>query len=424
MKLKIRMTKIMDITAGFDRRRFLHIGCTALAAARFIGGVETQADDLKKRERACILIWLGGGPSQMETWDPKPGTPNGGSTKAISTAVSGIQIADIWPKTAALMKDISLIRTITSKEGEHGRATYQLHTGRRPTGALKFPNIGSVVASELGNAKSEIPNFISVGDTLGPGFLGVHTAPFIVRRPGMLPDNVALSVPAPRLTRRLALLKSQDEDFSEAGAKDLADEHQGIYGQATRLVQSAKLKAFDLTKESESVRKTFGSGGFGQGLLLARRLVEAGVPFVEVRRGGWDNHDKIFEQSPKNAAEVDPAMATLISDLKSRGMLDRTLVICMGEFGRTPKVNARAGRDHWPNSFSVLMAGGGIRGGRAIGTTSADGMTIADRPVSVPDLFQTFCKSLAINPMTELMTPQGRPIKIVDEGAPIKELFA
>ena len=405
------------------RRQFLHLGGTALAAARFIGGIETHADELKKRHRACILIWLGGGASQMETWDPKPGTPNGGQTKALSTATSGIQIADLWPKTAALMNNIALIRSITSKEGEHGRATYQMHTGRRPTGALKFPNIGSVVANELGSRDSELPNFISVGDTVGPGFLGVHTAPFIVRRPGMLPDNVAAGVAVPRLSRRLAILKDQDDDFAAAGARELAVEHQGLYGQATRLVQSERLKAFDLTKEPENLRTAYGKGGFGQGLLLARRLVEAGVPFIEVRRGGWDNHEKIFEQSPKNAAEVDPAMAELISDLKTRGMLESTLVICMGEFGRTPKVNPRAGRDHWPNSFSVLLAGGGIRGGRAIGKTSPDGTTISDRPVSVSDLFQTFCKSLEMNPTTELMTPQGRPIKIVDDGAPIKELF-
>ncbi len=414
----------MEMNDTINRRRFFHIGCTAVAAARLIGGVEARAADLKKQSRACILIWLGGGPSQMETWDPKPGTPNGGKTRAISTAVPGIQIAEHWPKTAALMKDIALVRTITSKEGEHARATYQMHTGRRPTGALKFPNIGSVVAEELGDRTAELPNFISVGDTLGPGFLGVHTAPFIVRRPGMLPDNVAVGVPAPRLSRRLALLKEQDGDFAQEGAQELAVEHQGIYGQATRLVQSAKLNAFDLSKEPAELRTAYGNGGFGQGLLLARRLVEAGVPFIEVRRGGWDSHEKIFEQTPKNAAEVDPAMAELISDLKSRGLFDRTLVICMGEFGRTPKVNPRAGRDHWPNSFGVLLAGGGIRGGRVIGKTSDDGMTIADRPASVSDLFQTFCKSLAINPATELMTPQGRPIKIVDDGAPIRELFA
>lgn len=405
------------------RRQFLHMGATAFAAARLIGGVEACADDVKKKHRACILIWLGGGPSQMETWDPKPGTPNGGPTKAISTATSGIQIAESWPKTAGLMNDIALIRSITSKEGEHGRATYQLHTGRRPTGALKFPNIGSVVAEELGSLTAEIPNFISVGDTLGPGFLGVHTAPFIVRKPGNLPDNVAVGVPIPRLSRRLALLKDQDNDFAEAGAKDLAVEHQGLYTQATRLVQSEKLKAFDLSKEPANLRKAYGGHGFGQGLLLARRLVEAGVPFIEVRHGGWDNHDKIFENHPKRAAEVDPAMAELIGDLKSRGMLENTLVICMGEFGRTPKVNPRAGRDHWPNSFGVLLAGGGIRGGRAIGKTSPDGMTIADRPVQVSDLFQTVCKSLGMDPKTELMTPQGRPIKIVDDGTPIKELF-
>lgn len=412
-----------DQNLVLDRRRFLHLGATALAAARLIGGVEARAEDLKKKQRACILVWLGGGPSQMETWDPKPGTPNGGSTKAVSTAAAGIQIADLWPNLARLMKDLAIIRTITSKEGEHGRATYQLHTGRRPTGALKFPNIGSVVAEELGSLSADLPNFISVGDTLGPGFLGVHTAPFIVRRPGMLPDNVAVGIPGARLSRRLALLKDQDDDFAEAGAKELAIEHQGLVSQATRLMQSEKLKAFDLGKEPEKVRQAYGNG-FGQGLLLARRLVEAGVPFVEVRHGGWDNHDKIFEHHPKLAAQVDPAVAELVGDLKTRGMLAGTLVVVMGEFGRTPKVNPRAGRDHWPNSFGVLLAGGGIRGGVAVGKTSPDGMTIAERPVSVPDLFQTFCKALQLDPATELTTPQGRPIKIVDEGAPVKELFA
>jgi hypothetical protein len=418
---------ILQLGVGRDgavsRRRFLEVA-GAGAAAGWLGAVGLHADDLKKRNAACILVWLGGGPSQFETWDPKPGKPNGGETKAIATAVAGIQIAQHWPKTAEMMKDIAIIRSVTSREGNHERATYQLHTGRAPSPALKYPNIGAVVAQEIGEPAAELPNFVSVGDTVGPGFLGVSSAPFVVDSPGNLPANVAIQVPAARMSRRLSLLKEQDADFAGAGAKQIAAGHQGLYDQASRMALSPKLKGFDLKNESEKVRDSYGRGRLGQGLLLARRLIESGVPFVEVRQGGWDNHNDIFKAVPRNAGEVDPALSQLIRDLKSRGMLDRTLVVCMGEFGRTPKVNNRGGRDHWPKSFSVLLAGGGVRGGRVIGKTSDDGTDVADRPVSVPDLFQTFCRALDLNPATELVTPQGRPVKIVEEGKPVAELFA
>lgn len=413
----------LDRAGGIGRRRFLNLGATSIGTTGLLGALGLGADGPAKHKAACILVFLDGGPSQMETWDPKPGTANGGETKAIATAASGIQIAEYWPKIAETFRDLSIIRTVTSKEGEHGRARYQMHTGRRPTGALKFPNLGSVVAEELGRADSELPNFISLGDTVGPGFLGVHTAPFIVRRPGQLPENVSSPIDADRIARRLALVARQDEEFATAGAKDIAREHQGLSAQALRMMKTPRLKAFDLSQEPDKLRDAYGRNTFGQGLLLARRLVEAGVPFVEVRRGGWDNHEKLYEQVPKLAAEVDPALAMLIADLKSRGELERTLVVCMGEFGRTPKLNPRGGRDHWPRSFGILLAGAGIQGGRAIGKTDAQGTEIVDRPVSIPDIFQTFCRALAIDPATELITPQGRPIKIVDEGAVVKELF-
>lgn len=416
----------LQMTTGgrVSRRRFMALGGATLAGSGLLGRINLHADELKKQGRSCILVWLAGGPSQMETWDPKPGTANGGETKAINTAVSGVQVAEYWPRLAKSLDRWGLIRSMTNKEGAHERATYQLHTGRRPTGSLKFPNIGSVAAEYLGQRNAELPNFVSVGDTIGSGFLGVSSQPFIVHKAGALPDNVAHAVPTRQLERRLAMLREQNRDFALAGAKALAIEQQGLYNQATRMILSPKLKAFELDGESESTREAYGKSAFGQGLLVARRLIEAGVPFVEVHRGGWDNHQQIFKAMPKMAGEVDQGITALADDLDQRGLLEKNLVICMGEFGRTPKVNARAGRDHWPKTFSVLLTGGGIRGGRVIGKTTPDGMDVADSPIAVEDLFQTICAAIGLDPSETLEAPNGRPIKIVDGGQLITGLFS
>lgn len=407
-----------------SRRRFLRLSGAALGSAGLLGNLGLYADQVRKQGRSCILLWLSGGPSQFETWDPKPGHEHGGQTKPIATAVPGVQIAQYWPQTARLLRDVALVRSLTNKEGSHDRATYQLHTGRRPTGALKFPNFGSVVAHQLGDSQAELPNFVSIGETLGSGFLGVDVQPFVVSRPGSLPDNVAAAVPEDRLRRRLQMLYEHDSDFAGTSAPRLADEHQGLYQQAVRMMLSPKLKAFQLDDEPPQAAEAYGTSIFGRGCLVARRLVEQGVPFIEVRRGGWDNHQDIYERMPALCAEVDQAMAALVQDLKSRGLLERTLVVCLGEFGRTPKINPRAGRDHWPRSFSMALAGAGIRGGQVVGSTTADGTDVAQRPVLVEDLFQTFCRALGIRADTELYTPSGRPLKIVDGGTVVSELFA
>ena len=364
----------------------------------------------------------------MDTFDPKPNHANGGATKSVKTAVPGIEIAEYFPKLATRMKDVSVIRSIAGKEAAHERGTYHLHTGRRLTGAAKFPNFGSLVAHKLGDPKSDIPNFVSVGQTLSSGFLGVQAAPFVVDRPGTLPDNIAAVTDEARTRRRLQLLAAQEADFSAAGAKQLVAEHQNLYERARSLMTSPRLKAFKLDDEPAAVKERYGAKSqLGQGLLVARRLVEVGVPFVEVRRGGWDMHSRLFENIKTAGADVDTGLSALLADLKDRGMLDRTLVICMGEFGRTPKINDRPptpGRDHWARNFSIAVAGGGLRGGQAIGSTSEDGMEIVDHEVQVEDLFQTFCKSMRIDANEELYTPEGRPLKIVDGGATISELIA
>jgi uncharacterized protein (DUF1501 family) len=415
-----------------NRRSFLRrvtLGAAGLGLVGWKDAVTLHAAELRKRGMACILLFMRGGPSQLETFDPKPGHANGGPTRAGATAVEGIRIAESWANVGKAMKDIALIRSVTSREGEHQRATYQLHTGYIPAGGVKHPSLGSVVASEIAPDEFDLPHFVSVGNratTIGSGFLGMSFAPFVVANPTQMPSNVELpqGVTSGRLTRRLELLKDLEQDFAEAGGGPRVDSHASLYGSAAQMVLSPRLKAFDVSQEKDAVRRRYGQTPFGQGCLLARRLVEQGVTFVEVESNGWDTHQDNFKRVESLTETVDPAFAALVTELKERGLLDKTLVIWMGEFGRTPRINPNTGRDHYPRAFNVALAGGGIRGGRVIGATSADGATVTDRPVGVADLFCTFCHTLGINPRKENQTPQGRPIKIVDGGQPVKELFA
>jgi hypothetical protein len=369
---------------------------------------------------------MGGGPSQFETFDPKPEHANGGKTEIIDTAVSGIKIAKGWEKTALAMKEIALIRSMTNKEGNHQRATYQLHTGYQPTGTVKHPNFGCVTAAELGNPKFDLPHIVSVGGpTVGAGLLGVAYEPFQVQNPTQPPTNAVPSVSRERFGRRLGLLKTlESEGFVHAGGGDRVRDHQSLYRQTASMILSPRMKAFDVSGEDAKLRDAYGRNPFGQGCLLARRLVEAGVTFIEVRSNGWDTHQNNNEKVGTLAGTVDPAFATLVNDLKSRGLLDRTLVVWMGEFGRTPKINGNAGRDHFPRVFNVALAGGGIKGGQVIGSSSPDGSDVKDHPVTVHDLLSSLCRSPKIDPKKENMSPQGRPIKIVDGGKPVPELFA
>ncbi len=412
-----------------NRRGFLRgigLGAAGLSALSFTDLMAVHAEELRKRQMACILLWMAGGPSQFETFDPKPEHANGGGTKVIETAVPGIQIAAGWEKTAAAMKEIALIRSMTNREGNHQRATYQLHTGYAPTGTVKHPSFGSNVAAELGDPRFDLPHIVSIGGpTIGAGLLGVAFEPFQVANPTQPPTNVTLPVGRDRFTRRLGLLGALERDgFARSGGYDRVKEHQALYKQTSGMVLSPRMSAFDLEKEDSALRDAYGRSTFGQGCLLARRLVESGVTFVEVRSNGWDMHQQVHDRMAKNASEVDPGFATLVTDLKQRGMLDRTLVIWMGEFGRTPKVNPNAGRDHFPRCFNVAVAGAGIKGGQVIGASSADGTEVKDHPVAVNDLLTSFCHALKIDPSKENMSPQGRPIKIVDGGTLVKPLFA
>ena len=430
------LQSLMHVATNRDgvigRRTFLRDLALISSGLGVLGWKDTmalQAQELRKRGMACILLFMRGGPSQLETFDPKPGTSQGGPTKAISSAVSGIQVAEGWSNVAKAMKDIALIRSMTSREGEHVRATYQLHTGYVPTGSVKFPTLGSIVASELGTQDFDLPHFVSIGsrlESIGSGFLGMNVAPFLVVNPAQMPSNSELprGVDTRRFNRRLGLLKDLEQDFAEAGGNTRVEDHLALYGNASQMVLSPRLKAFDISQEKDAIRDRYGRNPFGQGCLLARRLIETGVTFVEVTSNGWDTHDDNFNRVKTLSEAVDPGFATLVQDLKERGMLEKTLVIWMGEFGRTPRINPRTGRDHFPQAFNVALAGGGVKGGQVIGSTSPDGMAVKTRPVSVPDLFCSFYEALKINPRKENMSTLGRPIKIVDGGKLVKELFA
>ncbi|QDU17680.1 hypothetical protein CA11_55280 [Gimesia maris] len=411
---------------GLSRRNFLQSAALGIGGSSLLSQFRLHAEDLKKEGRSCILLWLAGAPSQMETWDPKPGTPNGGETKKIQTQSPGVEIAHYWPKIAAAMNEIAVIRAMTGKEAAHERGTYHLHTGHRMLGIEKFPHFGSVVARELGDPQSDIPNFVSIGQTLSSGFLGVQVAPFIIDRPGLLPDNVVNSTSDLRQRRRLALLSQQEAEFAKAGATELVKEQSELYQKANLMMTSPRLKAFQFDDEPAAMQEAYGKSQTGQGLLVARRLVEAGVPFVEVRSTGWDMHSSVFSSMARRAPDVDQGLSQLLLDLKQRGLLEKTLVLCMGEFGRTPKINARGpapGRDHWVRNFNLLMAGAGIKGGQVIGKTDENGQEITEDPVQVDDLFQSMCKAMQIDADMELHTPVGRPVRLVDGGAVIKGLF-
>jgi hypothetical protein len=408
-----------------DFIRGISLAGLAAGALSWTDLLTANADELRKKGKACILLWMSGGPSQFETFSPKPDHPNGGSTKAISTAVSGIQIAENFPLLAKSMKDLAVIRSLTSKEGSHPRGTFLMHTGYIPSASVKYPSFGAVVAHEIGDPKNDLPSFVRVGGRAvtgsNGGFLGVQYDPFDIQNPAAMPTNTMPTTSVDRYRRRLDLLGKLEQDFAQTAPQEVID-HQKQYEGTAKMILSPSMKAFDLSQEPDAMRSAYGKTQFGNGCLLARRLIESGVTFIEIDLGGWDTHADNFAKTKELAGQVDQPFAQLIADLKQRGLFDSTVIMWMGEFGRTPIVNPRGGRDHYPRAFNAVVAGGGIRGGQVIGETDKSGSEITSNPVTVQDLFQTVCKSLKIDATKENMSPIGRPIKVVDGGKPVKEL--
>ncbi len=383
------------------------------------------------RERSCILVWLDGGPSHLDTFDPKPDAPAEvrGPFGSIATRVPGVRLSEHFPSVAAMIDRVALVRSVTSPLGEHNLGSHYMLTGYRPSAALVYPSSGSVLAS-LRADESPLPPYVAVPDAsphAGAGFLPETCRPFEVGGDPARPDfRVRDLEPAPGLSvERLKRRRTFRETF-DGGQSDPANE------QAYRLLLSPKAReAFELSREPAKLREEYGPRSLGQGLLLARRLIEAGVPFVTVTDRGWDTHDRIVNRLKEGftggkvgkVPVLDQALAALLADLDRRGLLSTTLVVVLGEFGRTPRINTLGGRDHWPRVFSVLLAGAGVKGGAVIGRSDARGESPAERAIKPEDLCCTVYELLGVPARTELRTSDGRPVRVRPEGKVIRELL-
>ncbi|MCG6154749.1 DUF1501 domain-containing protein [Rubinisphaera margarita] len=413
---------------GLQRRELLSLSA-GLGLSFVLPGLPGRAAEKRGSERATSLItlWMHGGPSQLETWDPHPGTAIGGPTQAIETTIPGTQIAAHLPLMAEQLQHLSVIRSLVSKEGDHERGTYFVKTGYRPDPTVRHPAIGALVPYELKSSSLEIPAYVSLGEGQWPGrggYLGDEYDAFRIFDPGQGLHNMRPRVGDRRQDSRIEGLSMLSQSFRR-GRGQLADRtmHQRTVEQALTMMNSDQLKAFEIEEESETTRKQYGDTRFGRGCLVARRLIETGVRSVEVSLSGFDSHANNFEAHQNRAAELDPAFAALIQDLRARDLYDSTIVLCIGEFGRTPRINPLDGRDHWPTGFSTVVGGGGLRSGVVIGETDPTGENKdpAD-PIKVQDLYATILSQLSIDPDKELMTPIGRPLFLC-EGTPLPQLL-
>jgi hypothetical protein len=357
-----------------------------------------------------------------------------GEFKPIDTSVSGVQISEHFPLLAARMKHAAILRGMSTLESDHQLATYHLHTGyQQRAGGIAFPSLGSIASRELGAVDFPLPNFVCLGGgarhAVRSGFLGPDHQPLEVNDPERGTDNLEPLSSRDEFARRYESLRHLDASFRQAYRSEAAEAHASALQRAVRLMSAEQKAAFDLTKESESDRDRYGRGSFGQGCLMARRLVETGVPFVEVtmQEASWDTHRDNFSRTSSLSEVVDAGMSGLIDDLESRGRLDSTLVVWMGEFGRSPQITSGAGRNHWAKAWSTVLVGGGIRGGQVIGATDRTASEVVDRPTSVTDFLATICKLLQIDYKKQnLAAGVNRPVPIVDNTKEIKivsELF-
>jgi hypothetical protein len=455
------------MVAMMNRRHFLsHVaGASAMAlpGLGFIHNLHAQADKLKKENKSLVILWMGGGPSHMDLWDLKPGEQTGGEFKPIKTSASGVEISEVLPETAKQFKHLSIIRSLVTNEGSHERGTVLMNTGRMPNPVVQFPAIGAVTASQVASKDLPLPAFIGIGGTaqrIGPGFMGMMYAPFTVQNPGQPPENIkAPSLGDARLTeerlyRRQRLFYHIEDPFTESGFPHLrsklpratekqrqlaeaeeaamreaagssAQAHTAVYKKGFDLTVSKLRDVFEISKESPKTIEAYCGrqrNNFGLGCLMARKLIEKGVSAVEVDLGGWDNHANIFNTlRTGNGPRLDRGMSALVKDLVDRGLWKNTVVVWMGEFGRTPRINQNAGRDHWGRCWSVVVGGGGIKGGIVHGSTSKDGLDVDKEPVRIGDLFATLYKGLGIDPGTKVRDNLGRPLEIAD-GKPISTL--
>lgn len=416
-----------------NRRTLLKMaGASGLAwltpVAKTLAESHEQSGDGHAQAKSIILLWLAGGPSQLETFDPHPNKSIAGGTSAIKTTVKGIELASGLVQTAEQMRDIAIIRSVVSREGDHERAAYNVKTGYRPDPTLVHPSIGAVLCHQLPHQRTEIPRHISILPDAWSGrggYLGQQYDAFRLGDPQQPLPDMKTSISKERFTRRLENLNIVDRQFAQDRITDLENSrtlHRKTINQAVQMMDSEQLKAFDLADVPAADVDPFGDSAFGRGCLVAARLVEAGVRCIEVTLSGWDSHIANHELQEERVKTLDPAFAALIRYLRERSLLDQTMIICGGEFGRTPQINPAAGRDHWPHGFSIALAGGGIQGGQVLGQTDPDGGRVKyEVGIPIADIHASALNALGVQHDRELQTPIGRPIKL-SEGSVIPGL--
>lgn len=403
--------------------------CGTSWVSQLAAQMNRSARDLDK---SVVVIWLNGGPATIDLWDLKEDHENGGPFRSIATRTEGMRISEHFSQLADWSSEIALLRSLVSNEGDHGRASHFLRTGYKPMGAIQFPALGALIAHELTMRSNGLPGYISIapsrnqavldGGFFGPRYSplkighGAETAADLIVNDLHRPDRLATG----EVAEREWLLELVEGKTRKEQSGSVVSGLQASTEAALELMRPEAASLFDLGKEPEETRQRYGQNLFGQGCLLARRLVEQRVPCVEVMLDGWDTHQDNFNRVANLSRTLDQAMSALFSDLHERGLLSSTLIVCMGEFGRTPKINRNTGRDHWPHGWSALLAGA-VPGGQVIGATSRDGTEVIDRPVQVPDFLATLFKSLGVDPQKQNDSNVGRPIRVADPEAKIVE---
>jgi hypothetical protein len=436
---------------GMNRRHFLQhaagMSALALPGLGFYTGLRAAETTLKKANKSLVIFWMGGGPSHMDLWDLKPGASTGGEFKPIKTSASGVEISEVLPTVAKQMQHLAIVRSLNSGEADHRRGTVKMNTGRAPSPVVNYPAVGSILSSQLTSKDAALPGFIGIGGTaqsIGPGFLGSLYSPFTVQNPGQPPENIRLpnslggndQEKEARMKRRQGLFTAVENSFGDrlypdvrtdkerAAVGSVAQAHETVYTKAFDLTVSKLKTVFEVRSEPRNVIDAYGGerNNFGMGCLLARKLVEGGVTCVEIDLGGWDNHQNIFQTIRNgNGPRLDQGMGTLVKELADRGKLKDTVVMWMGDFGRTPRINDNGGRDHWARGWSVVIGGGGIKGGQVYGSTTKDGMDVDQDKCGVGDVFATVFAALGLDPTTQVRDNLGRPMGIA-EGKPLKGL--
>lgn len=413
-----------------SRRQFLGASAASGLTA-FSAGSGALANEVGNRGKRVILLWLAGGASQFETFDPKPGAVTGGPFRSIQTSTSGVRISELMPRMAARLKDTCIIRSLNTRNADHGGGAELMMRGRRDEASVRYPDMGAVLARELGDAASKVPDYVSFYlqtegqgfSGTGPGFLGARFGPMQLHK-NTTPENLTRldTISGSDFADRMALRDSWNRAFEKGRVSSALGSHQQAFARVGGLMESQKL--FDISAEPAKVREAYGPTQFGEQVLIARRLVEAGVPFVRVGRAWWDSHGQNFETHQELVPELDHVMATLLDDLAQRGMLKDTLVVTLSEFGRTPGINSSLGRDHFASAWSCSLSGCGVVGGSVYGKTDERGDKVADGEIGAARLFATIYKALGINPQKNYHLG-SRPVPLTDPGTePVKEVLA